>query len=86
MRKICVRLLNVSLKREISPKTRDVPVDRLEGSEEGAGLESLRTETACVAADSGVQLSVLCRDLSKAGGKRCMPVESAAITVDEADE
>ena len=43
-------------------------------------------ETACVAADLGVQSSVLCRDFIKDGDKRPMPVECAAITVDEADE
>ena len=33
-----------------------------------------------------MRLSVLCRYLSKAGGKRPIPGECAALTVDEADE
>ena len=48
--------------------------------------ESVRIETACVAADLGVQSSVVCRDFIKDGDKRPMPGECAAITVDEADE
>ena len=48
--------------------------------------ESVRIETACVAANLGVQSSVVCRDFIKAGGKRPMPGECAAITADEADE
>ena len=48
--------------------------------------ESVRIETACAGADSGVQLSVLCRDLSNAGVKIPMPGEYSAITVDEADK
>ena len=49
-------------------------------------LESVRIENACVAADLGVQSSVVCRDFIKAGSKRLMPGECAAITADEADE
>ena len=49
-------------------------------------LESVRIENACVAADLGVQSSVVCRDFTKAGGKRPMPGECAAITAGEADE
>ena len=48
--------------------------------------ESVRIASACAAAELGVQLSVLYRDLSKAGGRGPMPGERAAITVDEADE
>ena len=49
-------------------------------------LESVRFETACVAADLGVQSSVFCRDYIKAGGKRPMPGECATITADEVDD
>ena len=49
-------------------------------------MESIRIETACVAADLGVQWSVVCRDFIKAGDKRPMPGECATITADEADE
>ena len=49
-------------------------------------LESVRFEKACVAADLGVQWSVVCRDFIKAGGKRHVPGECATITADEADE
>ena len=49
-------------------------------------MKSVRIENACVAADLGVQWSVVCRDFIKAGGKRPMPGECATITVDEADE
>ena len=75
--------------REFSAKTRDVPLEKLERSDEEANLEnseSARTETACVAANLGVQSSAVCKDFIKAGGKRPMPGECAAITVDEADE
>ena len=75
-------------KREFSTKNRDVPLEKLERSEEKARFEnpeSVRIETACVAADLGVQ-SVVCRDFIKDGDKCPMPGECAAITVDEADE
>ena len=75
--------------REFSTKTRDVPLEKLERSEKKSRLEnpeSVSLETGCVAADLGVRLSVLCRYLCKAGGKRPLPGECAAITVDEADE
>ena len=49
-------------------------------------LESIRFENACVAADLGVQWSVVCRDFIMAGDKRPMPGECAAITADEADD
>ena len=49
-------------------------------------LESIRIENACVAADLGVQWSVVCRDFIKAGNKRPMPGEWTTITADEADE
>ena len=61
----------------------------MQRSEEKARLEnpeSVRIETACVAADLGVQSSVVGRDFIKVGDKRPMPGECAAITVDEADE
>ena len=75
--------------RELSTKTRDVPLEKLEMSEGKSrleNLESVRIENACVAADLGVQWSVVCRDFIKARGKRPMPGECATITVDEADE
>ena len=49
-------------------------------------LESIHFENACVAADLGVQRSVVCRDFIKAGDKRPMPAECATLTADEADE
>ena len=75
--------------REFPTKTRDDPLEKLERCEEEARLESpesVSIETACVAADLGVQSSVFCRDFSKAGGKRYMPGECSTITADEADE
>ena len=75
--------------RELSTKTRDVPIEKLERSERKTrleNLESVRIENACVAADLGVQWSVVCRDFIKAGGKRPMTEECATITVVEADE
>ena len=75
--------------REFSTKTRDDPHEKLERSEGKSRLENLESvpiENACVAADLGVQWSVVCTDFIKAGGKRPMPGECAAITVDEADE
>ena len=66
-----------------------VMVEKLLRSEEKARFEnpeSVRIETACVAADLSVQSSVVCRDFIEAGGKRPMPGECAAITADEADE
>ena len=48
--------------------------------------ESVRIETACVAADLGVHSSVFCRDYIKAVGKRPMPGECATTTADEVDE
>ena len=49
-------------------------------------VESIRIENACVAAELGVQWSVVCRDFIKAGDKRPMPGECAILTADEADE
>ena len=75
--------------RELSTKTGDVPLEKLERSEEKSrmeNLESTRIENACVAADLGVQSSVVCRDFIKTGSKRPMPGECAAITADETDE
>ena len=75
--------------KEFSTKNRDVPLEKLERSDEEASLEnpeSIRVESACAAAILGVQPSVVCRDFIKAGGKRPMPGECAAITVDGADE
>ena len=75
--------------REFSTKSRDVPLEKLERSDKEARLEypeSVSLETACVAADLGVQPSVVCRDFIKAGGKRPMPGECATITADQADE
>ena len=75
--------------REFSRNPRGVPVERLQRSEQMARLENLESvgiETACVAADLGVQSSVVCRDFIKAGGKRPMPGECVAITAVEADE
>ena len=76
-------------KREFYRSPRHVPVEKLVRSEEKARFEnpeSVRIGTACVAADLSVQSSVVCRDFIKAGGKRPMPGECAAITADEADE
>ena len=75
--------------RELSTKTRDVPLEKLERSKGKSRLENLESvpiENACVAADLSVQWSVICRDFIKAAGKRPMPGECATITVDEADE
>ena len=75
--------------REFSTKTRDVPPEKLERSEGKSRLENLESvpiENACVVPNLGVQWSVVCTDFIKAGGKRPMPGECAAITVDEADE
>ena len=76
-------------KRDFSTKNRDVPLEKLERSEEKSRFENpelVSLETACVAADIGVQSSVVCRDFIKDGDKRPMPGERAAITADEADE
>ena len=75
--------------REFSRNPRDVPVETLQRSEEKARLEnpeSVRIEIESVAADVGVQSSVVCRDFIKAGGKRPTPGECATITADEVDE
>ena len=72
--------------REFSRNFSDVPVETLQRSEEKARLknpESVRIKTACVAANLGVQLSVLCRDLRQFGCKGPMPRECAAITADD---
>ena len=78
-----------SWRARFSRKSRDVSVEKLQRSEEKARLEnpeSVRTETACVAADLGVQSSVVGRDFIKDGDKRPMPGECATITADEADD
>ena len=65
------------------------PVENLERSEQEARFvnpQSVRNEPVCVAADLVAQSSVPCRDSSKAGDDFSRPTESAAITVDEADE
>ena len=75
--------------REFSRNPRDVSLEKLERSEKKARFEnpeSVRIETACVAADLGLQSSVLCRDFIKDGDKRSKPGKCAAITADEADE
>ena len=75
--------------REFSRNHRDVLVEKLKTSEEKAKLEnpeSVRIKTACLAANLGLQSSVVCRVFIKAGGKRPMPGECAAVTADEADE
>ena len=75
--------------REFSTKTHDVPLEKLERSEGKSRLENLESvpvENSCVAADLGVQWSLICRDFIKAEGKRPMPGECATITVDEAKE
>ena len=75
--------------RELSTKTRDVPLEKLDRSDGKSRLEDLESvpiENACIAADLGVQWSVVCRDFIKAGGKCPMPGECATITVHEADE
>ena len=78
-----------SWRARISRNSRDTPVEKLQRSEEKARLEnpeSVPIETACVAADLGVQSFVVCRDFIKDGDKRPMPGECATITADEADE
>ena len=75
--------------KEFSRNPLYVPVEKLQRSEEKSRLEnpeSVRIETACVAAVLGVQSSVVCIVFIKTGGKRPMPGERAAITIDEADE
>ena len=75
--------------KEFSTKNRDVPLEKLERSDEEASLEKpefVRVESACAAAILGVKPSVVCRDFIKAEGKRPMPGECAAIAADEADE
>ena len=75
--------------RDFFRNPRDVPIEKLQRSEEEARLEnpeSVRIETTCVAADLGVESSVFCRDFIKAGGKRPMPGECGAITAYEAAE
>ena len=75
--------------RKFSSKNCDVPLEKLERSDEEASMEnpeSIRVESAWAAVILGVQPSVVCRDFIKAGGKRPMPGECATITVDEADE
>ena len=50
--------------RDFSTKNRDVPLEKFERSEEKVTLENpdlVHIENACVAADLGVQSSVLCR-------------------------
>ena len=78
-----------SWRARISRFYRDVSVEKLQRIEEKARLEnpeSVCIETACVAADLGVQSSVVFREFITDGDKRPMPGECAAITVDEADE
>ena len=78
-----------SWRARISRNSRDVSGEKLQRSEEKARLEnpeSVRIETACVAADLGVQSSLGGRDFIKEGDKRPMPGECATITADEADE
>ena len=65
-----------------------MPLEKLkrrEGKARFENPESVPIETACVAADLGVQLSG-CRDFIKVGDKRPMPGEGAAITAVEADK
>ena len=79
----------VADERQFSRDPRDVPLKKLQTSAEKArleNLESVRIKNACVAADLGVQSSVVCRDFIKAGGKRPIPGECATKTADEADE
>ena len=55
--------------RDFSTKTRDVPLEKLERSDEEASLEKpepIRVESACAPAILGVQPSVVCRDFIKA--------------------
>ena len=76
-------------KREFFTKNLDIPLEKLERSEEKASFENpetVRIETARVAADLGVESSVVCRDFIKDGDKHPMPAERAAITAVEADK
>ena len=84
-----LRLLELASKSSPLKTVIDVPLEKLEKSEEKARFEnpeSVRIETACVAADLGVQSSVVCGDFIKDEDKRPMPGDCAAITAVEADE
>ena len=75
--------------QNFSRNPRDVPVEKLQRSVEEVRLENpetVRIEIACVAADLCVQSSVVCRDFIKAGGKRPITGERAAVAADEADD
>ena len=84
----CVRLLELEVENfpKISFTSRFRSVQRSAEKARLVNLESIRIENACVAADLGVQWSVVCRDIIKAGDKRPMPGECATLTADEADE
>ena len=84
----CVRLLELEVENfpviPFVPRLRSVQRSAEKAKLEN--LESIRIENACVAADLGVQWSVICRDFIEAGDKRPMPGECATLTADEADE
>ena len=84
----CVRLLELEVENfpVIPFMSRLRSVQRSAEKARLENLESIRIENACVAADLGVQWSVVCRDFIKAGDKRPMPGECATLTADEADE
>ena len=84
----CVRLLELEVENfpVIPFMSRLRKVQRSAEKARLENLESIRIENACVAADLGVQWSVVCREFIKAGDKRPKPGESATLTADEADE
>ena len=84
----CVRLLELEVENfpVILFMSRLRSVQRSAEKARLGNLESIRVENACVAADLGVQWSVVCRDFIKARDKRPMPGKYATLTADEADE
>ena len=84
----CVRLLELEVENfpVIPFMSRLISVQRSAEKARLENLESIRFENASVAADLGVQWSVVCRDFIKAGERRPMPGECATLTADEADE
>ena len=68
----CVRLLELEVENfpVIPFMSRLRSVQRSAEKARLENLESIRIENACVAADLGVQWSVVCRDFIKAGDKR----------------
>ena len=84
----CVRLLELEVENfpVIPFMSRLRSVQRSAEKARLENLGSIRIENACVAADLGVQWSVVCRDFIKAGDNFPMPGECGNLTADEADE